>query len=223
MTDKPVKEPERSIRTLVGLAAANVRLSLQQPELAALELGPVLRLCEDCTAATEVLADCHLAMNDPDKAIAILQRALKKNPSNPKLLIALGRARLKKGDPQGATEAWRAALSHGEKNVLAAHLELGLLAVRESNWKEAQFHLRQVIQLDPQNAYAWFELASVYANQNKNKKAENALVSCLRADPTQKKAWLAWRKLKQAEGDELSAARLLAFARECVAIGLLSF
>jgi len=223
LTEDPPGEPQRTIRLVVGLALAGVRLSIRQPNEANAELKIVMRLCEDCTRAVVMLAQCDLELNDADRAISILTNALRKQPNNPDLLIVLGQAKARNNDLKGARQAWTAAIGDARRGPLQAHLELGLLSIRERNWEDAEHHLKIVTELDPQNAYAWFQLAAVYANQKQDHDAENALLACLRADPDQELAWMAWRKIKQSEGDSREAESLLESARESIAEHWLRF
>jgi len=222
LTDTPATEREKELRLIVGLAMADVRLKIRQPARAASALRPVLQLCNDCTPAIALLAQCHLAMDNAEQAISIIEQALDKRPNDARLLLTLGHARLRQEDLAGARKAWIAAIGKGD-GPLEAHLELGLLSIRERQWKKAVQYLQTVTERDPQNAYAWFELASAYANLGKRGDAEKALLASLRADPADARAWLAWRKIKLAEGATEQATQMLVAARESVAISLLHY
>ncbi len=217
LTPNPPGEPQRTIRLMVGLALAGVQLSIRQPEAAAEQLRLAMQLCEDCTRAVVMLARCDLELDDPDRAISILTNALRKKPDDADLLIVLGQAKARSNDLKGARQAWESAIGKARRGPLQAHLELGLLSIRERNWENAEHHLEIVTELDPQNVYVWFQLASVYSNENRDQDAERALLACLRADPDQELAWLAWRKIKQADGESADADSMLAAAREAIA------
>jgi Tfp pilus assembly protein PilF len=124
---------------------------------------------------------------------------------------------------KGARQSWEAAIGKTRPGPLEAHLELGLLSIRERNWDDAERHLSVVTALDPQDVYAWFQLASVYSNLKKDRDAERALLACLRADPDQEMAWLAWRKIKQSRGRAADADSMLDAAREAIAERALHF
>lgn len=74
----------------------------------------------------------HLDADDPERALALFERAAALAPQNPAIPVFLGLAWIDRGDAEKAREHLRAALKHAKENRLARGL-LAVLALRDRN------------------------------------------------------------------------------------------
>lgn len=221
--DRPSRDLEREIRVTVSLAIAEALMAKGDTAAARQSLKPALALCRQCPDAIALLATTHLKSNDPVRAVAVAETALRQDPDQPALWFVLGRARQAKGDLAGAQEALTEALARDPERSRDIHRELGLVLIARDQWREAAEHLRQATATDPNDAYAWFQMAQAYRQLGEDGGEEAALIACLRADGTYQEAWRAWRQLARRQGEHDKADRILASARAAAADQLLAF
>lgn len=108
--------------------------------LAALEKKPGL------AAAAQNLAAIYLSAKPPrtDEAIKQLERSLEKAPGDPGILQNLGYARSTKGDFEGATKAYEAALAKGDSVELRFAYASALFDAKQ--FEKAVPHLKKVLE-----------------------------------------------------------------------------
>jgi tetratricopeptide (TPR) repeat protein len=223
LADAPQTNAERLLRALIARAAARAELAVGKPELAIERLAPALTLCPGCAEPVELLATAHLAIGENRRAAAVAQAATEQHKDRPGLWLVLGRARRAAGDLAGAQEALEKSLDHTDGPAPEVRRELGLIAIAQNRWDVAAKQLRAVAEAEPHDSYAWLQLAAAYRQLDEPDKQRDALVSCLRVDPENVEAWMAWRQLARAAGEHETAAELLAAGRESIAAELIDF
>jgi cytochrome c-type biogenesis protein CcmH/NrfG len=114
---KDPKNPELLVKIGNAYLAAHQFQSAQQYLQRSVEVKPA-------PEALNELAFVQYSMGDVDQAIATLNRALKQDPKNPKLLFNLGMFQWHgKSDPKAAIAAWQAFLSANPKDPKRSQVE----------------------------------------------------------------------------------------------------
>jgi tetratricopeptide (TPR) repeat protein len=111
-------------------------------------------------------------MDRLDAATAGLGKALAAEPGSARTLVQLGHAYLKGGYVGRAAEHYEKDLSIDRSDIRA----LGILANIYATWGEygkAEGRLKRIVELQPENADAYYNVACMYARQ---KKVDEALV-----------------------------------------------
>ncbi len=124
--------------------------------------GRIERLLQagDSAAGQYLLGSASFMAGDYPKAVDHLSKALAQDPALPGLRSHLGRALLFTGDPQGAEEAFRAALAAAPNDYDAVFYLASILENRRQ-LKEARPHAARALQLRPQSAEAKALLARI--------------------------------------------------------------
>ncbi len=135
----------------------------------------------------------YLEMRDrpgnADKAIELLQKAVRIDPQSAVSYAALGEAYSEKNrenpDPQwaklAADNASKAVAINGD--LAAAHLALGIVKEQSGDSSGAQEEYTQAIQLDPKSSTAHARLGRVYSNAGKPDLAEQQFKRALVINP----------------------------------------
>lgn len=212
--NNPTGEPARSIRAVVGLAAAAVNLQQGRTRAAVVELERVLTLQPGNALAVAMSAQCHFALGYPASAASLLENALKLEPKQPALWLLLGRAREQTDRTDEADEAYRTAIRYAPTPPVEAYRRLAHIAVDREQWRKAIGNLRDALETAPDDAAIWLQLARVYQRRQDRDEAEAALLRCLRYDRDDVAAWLVWRDLAQADGNDKRQAALEDAARQ---------
>ena len=110
--------------------------------------------------------------------IAILEQALKEDPTNPSLYYTLGKQYTDAGETDQAVQTYLAALRHGLENGTIFSL-LGKSYLRSSRPKQAIVVFRQALKLNPSDVERQNNLANGYMQNNQQEDAEHLLQSII--------------------------------------------
>ncbi|HXY39649.1 MAG TPA: tetratricopeptide repeat protein [Vicinamibacteria bacterium] len=197
-------QPEdRTTQYLLGLAfVRSGRTSEGQRRVEALMRGG------DSAEAQYLLGSASFVAKDYPKAVEHLGRALAQQPELPSLRSAYGQALLFTGDPDGAEQAFRAALRDTPNDYEAAFYLASILAQRQK-LAEARPLAERALQLRPRSAEAQQLLASLDrpSAEARPAAAESPLVGLAAPEVTWRRADGATERLSSLLGHPL----LLAF------------
>jgi tetratricopeptide (TPR) repeat protein len=127
-----------------------------------------------------------LHKNKPADAEKELTKAVGIYPKYANAWLELGRAKMKQQSVPPALEAFHKALEADGK-LVEADVELGMSAVRDSNWADAAKYLDEAIRLDPVDfPQIWFADAVANFNLKNYDSAEKTLRSVLKMDTQHK-------------------------------------
>ena len=118
----------------------------------------------------------------PDKAIEIVDQALKLDPNNVEALTIRGGAKAQKGDITGAFQDANTALKLKPNNLDTIFL-LSSLYVQNRKPDEAVKVLNEAIQSNPKNTSLKLTLADIYVKQNNNDAAITLLKEIIILEP----------------------------------------
>jgi predicted Zn-dependent protease len=127
------------------------------------------------------------ALLDTDPAAAAVEaaRILEEHPGHPVASLLLGTARRSAGDPAAAASF--TALAAAQPDSALMQLELGRTFSAQGNLEDAHFALTRAVQLEPDLAEAWRELAAVEAARGNAKSCDVAYANYTRlAAPEQR-------------------------------------
>ena len=110
--------------------------------------------------------------------IAILEQALKEDPTNPSLYYTLGKQYTEAGENDQAVQTYLAALRHGIENGTIFSL-LGKSYLRSGRPKQAIVVFRQALKLNPSDVERQDNLANAYMQNNQQEDAEHLLQSII--------------------------------------------
>ena len=113
---------------------------------------------------------------------------------------------LEASDPDGAREAYRAALSADPQHA-DAHVNLGCLEHEAGQLAEAETHYRAALATRPDHATARFDLAVVLEDLRRDREARAEYEALLAADPACAEAHHNLARLCERLGDRLAALR----------------
>ncbi|HEX5067024.1 MAG TPA: tetratricopeptide repeat protein [Myxococcota bacterium] len=109
-------------------------------------------------------------------------------------------------DPEGAREAYRAALAADPQHV-DAHVNLGCLDHEAGRLAEAESHYRAALSAQPEHATARFDLAVVLEDLRRDRDARAEYETLLRGDPACAEAHHNLARLCERIGDRPGALR----------------
>ncbi|MFX1369573.1 MAG: tetratricopeptide repeat protein [Promethearchaeota archaeon] len=133
---------------------------------------------------------CHMAEGNPDAALPRLVRAKGIDEDNPEILFQLGRVYHALGEEKAAERNLKRAVELDpnlkDATTLIARIqakpkqeavessgllyEEGLQLLENGQAAEAEEPLRKAVQLDPENALAWYSLAQAYFRQREKRR-----------------------------------------------------
>jgi tetratricopeptide (TPR) repeat protein len=111
--------------------------------------------------------------NQPQEALAALNRAIEINPGRVESYLSLARFFEQRGEADRAGEAYRRAISVNDRSGLA-HAEYGKYLVRQNRPDQAEAEFLRAVEVEPQNRDVRFVLASFYLVNNRLDRAEEA-------------------------------------------------
>ncbi len=153
---------------------------------------------------------CHMAEGNPDAALPRLVRAKGIDIDNPEVLFQLGRVYHALGEEKAAERNLKRAVELDpnlkDATTLIARIqakpkqeavensgllyEKGLQLLENGQAAEAEEPLRKAVQLDPENALAWYSLAQAYFRQReKRRKALETFRKVVELVPNEKVSW----------------------------------
>jgi tetratricopeptide (TPR) repeat protein len=121
-------------------------------------------------------------LNEFERARDSLETAVRLNPNLPGVYTALGLAREKMVDNQGAMEAFRKGLER-EPNDFEANFGLGSILYYERDLEAARTHLDRALRIDPSAILARYEMALVEKAAGQIEAATADLETIVKADP----------------------------------------
>jgi tetratricopeptide (TPR) repeat protein len=122
-------------------------------------------------------------------AIAHYRAARVTRPKNVAVLVNLGSALDRSGEPDGAEEAYREAIRLDPKSAKAHH-NLGVIQHKKADLDGAIGCYREAARLEPGNAETHFNLGVALNDQGNPARAEPAFREAIRLDPNHVKAHL---------------------------------
>ena len=172
--------PEASAR----FERALEKLAKKNTDAAIRELNDALRIFPNYFMATQQLGLVYVEMEDYQKAIPPLVKAVEINAKAGQAYLGLGIASLKLGRPELALDALQRARPLDEKSY-RVHFYLGLTLIELNRSEEAESSLKLSYQLGgaQKAASAHLYLAAIYSKRGQNQQAINELESYLRDSP----------------------------------------
>lgn len=140
------------------------------------------------------LADQALKRNDYAAAAEVLETYLSRNPQDYRAEFNLAYAYSLLGRRADAVRLYRNVLER-EKDLLPAHLNLGILLLEEQQAAEALEHLSWVVAREPDNFRAQVHLAGALAARKQVPEARDAYETALRLKPDDAPTHLAYARL----------------------------
>lgn len=111
--------------------------------------------------------------NQPEEALAALNRALEIDPNRVESHLSLARYFEQRGDAARAGDAYRRAIAVNDRSGVA-HAEYGKYLVRQNRPQEAEAEFRRAVEVEPTNRDVRFVLASFYLVNGRLDRAEEA-------------------------------------------------
>jgi tetratricopeptide (TPR) repeat protein len=150
-------------------------------------------------AATEALAKARRAYEERRYADAarLYAAVVADSGPSPGAFLGLGDARWKRGDRDGAIEAYEAATREAPDLGRAWHnLATALLAARRP--QAAAEAAERAVELEPGRAKAWNNLGAARHALGEDQRAEEAFLEAVRLDPALAAAWenLGWLRIE---------------------------
>ncbi len=236
--DRAVKEFKAVLALEPGLLEAEVNLGLAyhsqaEYKLAADLLAKALRQRPDLPGLDVILGIDYLKLGSPEKAVPVLQRAVKSDPSNREARRALAMCYQGQDNFPGAAEEFRQVarlepdkagglyqLGHDYLN-LSAHLAfrgarlyaesawghrfLGDMLAQRARWEDAADEYRQGLQIEPRQPGLHTALGKAYLRAGDLEKAETQFHQELQLDKQSEAAWLGLVESQLARGSASSA------------------
>lgn len=120
--------------------------------------------------ATQYLAQSYLKLDQTEKAIKTYQTALKRNPADGDMQLALGNLFYGKERYPEAVDAYRKAAER-DPGSSTAHYSLGEGLMQLGRYDEAARSYSRVIRLEPNSPHGYLGLGKVYARQGSGRAA----------------------------------------------------
>ncbi|HYE64710.1 MAG TPA: tetratricopeptide repeat protein [Pyrinomonadaceae bacterium] len=177
------EEMKRTIELDANNLEARVRLGnyyLASPNATAEMIAEAERLAKDVVQIDPDHIEGHILMsnvffrqNNPDQALAEMNRAIEINPQRVETHLSLARLYESLRDAGKAEEAYRRALSINNASSLA-HAEYGKFLSRTNRPEMAEAEFKKAVEVDPSNRDARLVLASFYLLNKQMDQAEEA-------------------------------------------------
>ena len=149
------------------------------------------------------------------EARAVLQEAIAIDPSYEEAYLVLGLA-TKDEDPREAISHYQHAIAL-DPNYVAAHRELGWTLRRLNRLDEAEQHLRQALELQGTDPWAFVYLGNILWRKSDIEGAADAFENAIRADPKDSTAYWCLADLRREQGRLREARALL---KESLRLGI---
>lgn len=120
------------------------------------------------------LAQLARTQGQPDKSLALFDRALQLQPEDVATLVWLGETNLQLGRPQIAEPHFTRALAL-QSNSVSARYGLGRAALAQNDFRRAVTHLEDVLRRDPKAAAVHYPLSVAYDGLGEKAKAAEHL------------------------------------------------
>lgn len=137
---------------------------LNRSSLAAKSFAAAVKLAPNDGNAHFGLGTAYAALKKTKEALLELDEAVRLSPNNPVVFMALGNLHREQKNYDKALEAYTSALKI-ESHFIDAAMAKGDLLVTQGNLEEAIQSYKRVIELDPNRAYAYNNLAWIAAEE----------------------------------------------------------
>jgi tetratricopeptide (TPR) repeat protein len=117
-----------------------------------------------------------------DRALTAQSELAAQHPNDPKILNDLGNLQMLAGHLDDAETSYRQALQIAP-DLTSARYNLALLLEQRKKYKEAREQLGKVLEAEPGNAWAHYQLGVVYAAQDSERQAIAQYAKAFRLDP----------------------------------------
>jgi tetratricopeptide (TPR) repeat protein/TolB-like protein len=149
----------------------------------ALEQGKIaIKLQPSVAEGHTALGVMYSGMGEVALATGEFEQAMRADPRSVETRLAVGRARARAKDFDGAGEAFRKALELQPQDW-RGYRELGLMYYEQSKFEDAIEQFKRVIALTPDNPGAYNNLGAFYGRAKNYAKAEEMLAKSLQLDP----------------------------------------
>jgi tetratricopeptide (TPR) repeat protein len=128
------------------------------------------------------LGDVYLRLNDIEQAEQAFMNALKLNEKHIEAWIFLGDTFLHAGEWQKAEKQYKIALEIDPNNIKILN-RMGNVNSKMGKLDEAMFHLNKALKLDKRKTSTWYNMARLYAIQEKVYDARNWLAKLDKKEP----------------------------------------
>lgn len=143
------------------LLAARARLELGELDAAVKACETGLGLHPDSARLRAAMILPLIRLDQVERADGCARKALELEPRLPEVPVALGVARLEKGDLKGAGRQLREALEL-DPECAEAHFHLGVIANRQASYTAALEHFRTATRVRPDYAEAYLHMKDSY-------------------------------------------------------------
>jgi arylsulfatase A-like enzyme len=171
----PLDEEARAALESLGYVTGggeDLRTDLPDPK----DMVTILRLLERAQAA--------ISAGRPDLALNTLRQARSRDPANKDVYLTFGIAYTALGSHAEAADAFRRSLElPPHRNDRVPRFELASALFRLGKPAEAAEHLRIIVEAEPDDADAWYNLGLALRALGKGPEAVEAFQAALRADP----------------------------------------
>lgn len=120
------------------------------------------------------LAMCHTDLNEPEKAIELLQRCISLSPRFANAYVALGYVYVKAGDNEKAKQSLEKALEIEPDNP-HAHRNLGGIYGKEGDYRRSAEHSKKALEAEPEDPRVVYGLALAYFKLKDDESADPLL------------------------------------------------
>ncbi len=165
------------------------------------------KLCEQvttefpgCDAGWIAAAEFFLRVNNPARALEMVQQAVKLAPDNTNWLLQQARCLLECGRTEDSIAATQRIAASGPLTP-RQHNELGMLLARVDQHEASQSHYRQAVTAQPRETEYLFNLATSQRFLGQAEAAEATLDAILQMDPTDHEAAAMRSSLRTARPD----------------------
>jgi tetratricopeptide (TPR) repeat protein len=136
------------------------------------------------TVDLKLLRVASLLESDPPAAAREAAEILREHPGHPAATLLLGTARRTLRDPQAASNF--AELAAAQPDCAPVQLELGRTLAAQGHSEQALAALTRAVQLQPDLAEGWAELASLHAARGDTRACDGAYASFTRLAPPER-------------------------------------
>lgn len=134
-------------------------------------------------AAAIAWVQINMPGGNPEYAINILNKAIKKSKHNPELYVLLGDAWRKRTDGTEAFKAYQNAINK-DKNYAVAYYRIGQIFLSQKNKEVYSDYFRKAVTADPEYSPAWYKLYVYEFSRNPAKSLEYYTKYTQNADQT---------------------------------------
>lgn len=193
-------DPDKAVAYLYGMALVRDN----QVDLGQKVIDRILRE-GDSAEARLLLGTAKFQAQDFPAALVDIRKAAELNPDLPEVHSYLGQVLAATGDPEGATRAYRRAVTSNPYDF-TANLELGILLKDGGEWKDALRCFQRALEIRPGNLMSRYHVAAIALQEGNADAARLELERIVKAAPNYTAAHISlatayYRLNRKAEGD----------------------